>query len=227
MNSTFGPSMPRILLVDDNPAIHDDYRKILEFNSSASELDELSTLMFGDEAPCRATLPTFEIDSAMQGQAAFEMAQRALASGRPYRLAFVDMRMPPGWDGLQTIEHLWQVDPNLQVVICTAFSDYSWSEIIDRIAYRDRLLLLKKPFDNVEVCQLAIALTHKWELERQAENQMNAIVAMADELEQRVAERTRQLDQNIVALEQANGAWNTSASKPRRPPRRRANSLRI
>ena len=218
-------SMHRILLVDDNPAIHDDYRKILQFSSSSDELDELDKLLFEEDAPAESTLPAFEIDSAMQGQEAFEMSQRALAEGRPYRLAFVDMRMPPGWDGLQTIEHLWEVDPKLQVVICTAFSDYTWSEIVDRIAHRDRLLLLKKPFDNIEVCQLAIALTHKWELERQAENQLAAMVATAEELERRVDERTRQLsvanhelkieiadrkeaqqqlDENIAALERAN-----------------------
>ena len=181
MENTFVPSTHRILLVDDNPAIHDDYRKILQLDSNDAEIDELGALLFDDDALPQSTLPAFEIDSAMQGQEAFEMSRRALAEGRPYALAFVDMRMPPGWDGLQTIEHLWQVDPNLQVVICTAFSDYSWSEIIDRIAFRDRLLLLKKPFDNIEVCQLAIALTHKWELERQTENQMDAIVETAAE----------------------------------------------
>ncbi|MCA9212779.1 MAG: PAS domain S-box protein [Planctomycetales bacterium] len=176
MNNTLALSMHRILLVDDNPAIHGDYRKILEFNSGNSELDELSSLMFDDDASPAPTLPAFEIDSAMQGQEAFDMTQAALSEGRPYALAFVDMRMPPGWDGLETIDHLWKIDPNLQVVICTAFSDYSWSEIVDRLTYRDRLLLLKKPFDNIEVCQLAIALTSKWELEQHAKSQLNAIL---------------------------------------------------
>lgn len=169
----------RILIVDDNPAIHQDYLKILKFNSEPTQLDELSSMMFGEEGSAAVTLPQFEIDSAYQGQEALEMVTQAQQDGNAYAMAFVDMRMPPGWDGLQTIEKIWEVDPHVQVVICTAYSDYSWSEIVDRIAYRDRLLILKKPFDNIEVCQLAIALTQKWELERLAENRMDSIVETA------------------------------------------------
>ena len=168
----------RILIVDDNPAIHEDYKKILQIQSNDEDLDELSALVFGDEVKTSEAF-NFELISAHQGQEAFELVKKSKAEDNPFAMAFVDMRMPPGWDGLQTIEHLWQVDPKLQVVICTAFSDYSWSEIVDRIAHRDRLLILKKPFDNIEVCQLAIALTQKWQLERQAENQMDSIVETA------------------------------------------------
>ncbi len=168
----------RILIVDDNPAIHEDYKKILQISSNDEALDELSALVFGDEVKSAEAF-TFELTSAHQGQEAFELVKKSIDEDTPFAMAFVDMRMPPGWDGLQTIEHLWQVDPKLQIVICTAFSDYSWSEIIDRIPFRDRLLILKKPFDNIEVCQLAIALTQKWQLERQAENQMDSIVETA------------------------------------------------
>ncbi|QDU55256.1 ATP-binding response regulator [Aeoliella mucimassa] len=168
----------RILIVDDNPAIHEDYRKILALDTEDEALDELSALVFGDEASS-TDVPTFELISAHQGQEAYELVKRSQLENTPFAMAFVDMRMPPGWDGLQTIEHLWQVDPRLQVVICTAFSDYSWSEIIERIPYRDRLLILKKPFDNVEVCQLAIALTQKWDLERHAESKIDSIVETA------------------------------------------------
>lgn len=178
MNRSNHCTNDRILIVDDNPAIHEDYRKILEAQPVDGDLDELSALVLGeDQEP--SNVPQFKLHSAYQGQEALEMVMQAIADGQPFAMAFVDMRMPPGWDGLQTIEHLWKVDSNLQVVICTAFSDYSWSEIIDRVEHRDRLLILKKPFDNVEVCQLAISLTHKWELERQAENRMDSIVETA------------------------------------------------
>ena len=62
-----------------------------------------------------------------------------LEQGRPFALAFIDMRMPPGWDGLETIEHLWTVDPDVQVVICTAYSDYSWSDMLTRLGRSDQL----------------------------------------------------------------------------------------
>jgi two-component system, NtrC family, sensor kinase len=96
------------------------------------------------------------------------MLQTALRSGRPYAMALVDMRMPPGWDGVETIERLWQADERPQVVICTTFSDHSWDEVLARLEMRDRLLVLKKPFDAIEVSQLAHALTGKWEMTREA-----------------------------------------------------------
>ena len=71
------------------------------------------------------------------------------------------MRMPPGWDGVETIEHLWHVDPELQVVLCTAFSDLAWDYVIQRLGHSDQLLILRKPFHAIEVWQLASALTQK------------------------------------------------------------------
>jgi len=171
------PTTPnrRILLVDDRPAIHDDFRKILAGSGSAgAELDSLEAALFGDE-PADADATSFELDSAFQGQEAEAQVRSALASGRPYAMAFVDMRMPPGWDGVQTIEALWQVDPTLQVVICTAFSDHSWEEVFARIDARDRLLILKKPFDAIEVRQLANALTTKWQMAREAASRMASL----------------------------------------------------
>jgi two-component system NtrC family sensor kinase len=164
----------RILLVDDNPSIHEDFRRLLAPpDAEASSLDAEAEALFGGTMtpfvaePCTAML-NFELDSAMQGQEGLARVQAALAAGRPYALAFVDMRMPPGWDGLTTISKLWELDARLQVVICTAYSDRSWDEIQRTLTARDRWLVLKKPFDKVEVLQLAQALTEKWNRERAA-----------------------------------------------------------
>lgn len=178
---TASPITPnrRVLIVDDNPAVHDDYKKILVRDTeSDGDLDDLSALVFGDEQKV-SDIPLFELHSALQGQEALRLVEKSIEDGAPYSMAFVDMRMPPGWDGLETIEHLWKADPRLQIVICTAYSDYSWSEIIERVEYRDRLLILKKPFDNVEVCQLALSLTNKWDLERLAEAEIRSIIETA------------------------------------------------
>ena len=99
------------------------------------------------------------IDSAFQGQEGLAMARQALEEGRPYAMAFVDIRMPPGWDGVETTGKIWEHYPDLQVVICTAYSDYSLEEMLDKLGHSDRLVILKKPFDNIEVQQLANALT--------------------------------------------------------------------
>ena len=174
----------RILVIDDNKAIHDDLRKILLGEVDTQEhLQDDETVLFGMD-----TVPVvrFEIDSAYQGQEGLAKLEQSLAEGRPYALAFVDVRMPPGWDGVETITHLWKVYPNLQTVICTAYSDYSWADIQRRLGYSDNLLILKKPFDNIEVIQLAHTLTRKWLLGRQSE-------ARLADLELMVATRTAEL----------------------------------
>lgn len=180
----------RILLVDDLPAIHEDFRKILAGRLTPSGMEEDHALLFGEQSTTASI--RFELDSAFQGQEAAEKVRAAVVAGRPYAMAFVDMRMPPGWDGVETIEHLWKEDPELQVVICTAYTDYSWSEVLSRLDVKDRLLILKKPFEAIEVYQFASSLTTKWRMARQAAFKMNT-------LEQAVEARTRDLsDANII-----------------------------
>lgn len=184
------PENRRILLVDDMVSIHQDFRKILADSEAPSDLSEDEAILFGDKV--RTASARFELDSAYQGTEAADKVRAAVLAGLPYAMAFVDMRMPPGWDGVETIEHLWQEDPALQVVICTAFTDYSWTEVLARLDVRDRLLILKKPFEAIEVYQFGNALTAKWRVTKQAAFKMNA-------LEQAVEERTRDLsDANII-----------------------------
>ena len=181
----------RILLVDDMPAIHEDFRKIL-MKHTASGMDEFESALFGTAVQTNAH--DFVLDSAYQGREALDMVSSSLTAGRPYALAFVDMRMPPGWDGVETIGHLWQEDPGLQIVICTAYADYSWDEVLQTLDVRDRLLILKKPFDPIEVFQLSSALTAKWEATRLSVFQLN-------HLEQAVHERTLQISETNAALQ--------------------------
>jgi two-component system NtrC family sensor kinase len=129
------------------------------------------------------------MDSVFQGAEALEKVSASLVNGTPYAMAFVDMRMPPGWDGVETAEHLWRADPRLQIVFCTAFSDYSWADVLTRLKGRDRLLILKKPFDTIEAYQLADALTTKWQMTERAAFKLSS-------LEVAVAERTRELEQS-------------------------------
>jgi diguanylate cyclase (GGDEF)-like protein/PAS domain S-box-containing protein len=161
------PENRRVLLVDDTASIHEDFRKILASAEPAADLDEDERILFG--APTGAISRRFELDSAYQGTEALAKVQASILAKQPYAMAFVDMRMPPGWDGVETIEQLWQVDPALQIVLCTAYSDYSWPEVLARLDVRDRLLVLKKPFDAIEVYQLANALTTKWDVTLAAE----------------------------------------------------------
>ena len=159
------PGNRRILIIDDNAAIHADFRKVLGAQAEHTEqaaLDVLEADLFGGDAAATAR-PNFEIDSAHQGKEGVEKVRQALAEGRPYAMAFVDMRMPPGWDGLKTIERLWATDSDVQVVICSAHTDYDWTEVVQRLGHSDKLLVLRKPAEPIEVLQCATALSRKWE----------------------------------------------------------------
>ncbi|WP_158277499.1 response regulator [Opitutus sp. ER46] len=186
----------RIIVIDDNPAIHADVRKILcpKQTEVSSTVDALEAELLGIKPPPVPTA-SFVIDGAQQGREGLEMVLSAQRLGLPYAMAFVDVRMPPGWDGVETTTELWKVAPDLQVVICTAYSDYSWDELLARLGGSDRLLILKKPFDTVEVLQLANALTAKWNLQQQAR-------AHADELEANVQRRTHELQVANAALQE-------------------------
>jgi signal transduction histidine kinase len=184
MKSTDLKPNHRILIVDDNRSIHNDFREILcPDNSDEATVNEMEGVLF-DEDKSAPVQVGFELDSAYQGQEALEKVKKALQDNRPYALAFVDVRMPPGWDGVETIARIWEVDPELQIVVCTAYADYSWEEMRAKVGQPDSLVVLKKPFDNIEVQQLAHALTKKWMLSHQSALQIA-------ELAQDVVERKR------------------------------------
>ncbi|HTL17247.1 MAG TPA: response regulator, partial [Patescibacteria group bacterium] len=187
MNSQDIKPNRRILIVDDNTSIHGDFREVLcPDYSTGTAADEMEKVLFDQDAPA-AEQTIFELDSAYQGQEALELVKRALANNRPYSVAFVDVRMPPGWDGVETIARIWEVDPHIQIAVCTAYADYSWEEMRAKVGQPDSLLVLKKPFDNIEVRQLAHALTKKWLLSLQARLQIaelaeaNASLVMSEE----------------------------------------------
>src|SRR5690606_4906198 len=178
----------RILVIDDNTAIHDDFRKILGAkHSTEADLEAAEAKLFG--AP---EVASYSIDSATQGEEGYALVKKAVEEKRSYALAFVDVRMPPGWDGIETTRRLWEVCPDLQIVICTAYSDCSWSEMQERIQPRDRLLILKKPFDTIEVLQLANALTEKWRLLQESKTKLGDLNFM-------VKKRTQELEASQIA----------------------------
>ena len=198
MKTTLTEKNRRILIIDDNRAIHGDFRKILAPEHPDDKARTVAATLFGEAAEVRPAI-RFELDSAFQGQEAFTLVQRALAAGRPYAMAFMDVRMPPGWDGVETTARIWEIDPEMQIVLCTAYSDYSWEQMSAKLGQSDKLVILKKPFDNVEALQLATALTEKWQLAQQAKYQL------AD-LEQLVEVRTRELRTAKEAAESAGKA---------------------
>jgi signal transduction histidine kinase len=200
MSLTVFPTLSaRLLVIDDNRAIHDDFRKILTAPPAVPQLDALEVELFGERPP--AARADFIIDSAYQGQEGLERVECALAEGRPYQMAFVDVRMPPGWDGVETVEHLWRVDPALQVVICTAYSDYQWADIAARLPHGDQFLILKKPFDPIEVNQMVQALCSKWYVQQKFQTQLDTLDHLIQQRTAELREANEQLRAEITQRE--------------------------
>lgn len=184
----------RILIADDNKDIHEDIRYILD--SSSEKIDDyeetrlLKEELFGESSISGKTEATvdvkYRIDDAFQGDEAVRMVQAAVNAGDPYSLIFMDVRMPPGIDGIEAIEQIWKIDPYVEVVICTAYSDYSWDKIVLKLGQNDNLLFIRKPFDNVALKQIALAVTTKWSLKGQLREYI-------ENLENQVSMRTQEL----------------------------------
>lgn len=194
MNLKNDPSPRKILVVDDNPDIHHDFEIILCEQQRCDQLDHMEAEIFGQAAPPPCLPVSYQLSFASQGRQAVDLVRQSFERHNPFQLAFVDMRMPPGIDGLETIELLWKIDPHLQIVLCTAFSDYSWEQIEQRLQRTENLLILKKPFDVSEVAQMASTLTKKWLLTQ-------AAMLKQEELESIVAERTKALRETNRRLE--------------------------
>jgi signal transduction histidine kinase len=187
----------KILVIDDNRDIHHDFQKIFRaLRSEVSEIDELESSLFGVESVERAAkspLVGVTLDSAYQGEEGLQMAIAAAETGNPYLLAFVDVRMPPGMDGIQTIKCIWERVPGMPCVICTAFSDYNWEDISNHLGGTGNLYILKKPFDAVEVLQMAQAIVEKANL-----------TAIAGQARQAIEEKLEKLLKAEAALRESN-----------------------
>ncbi len=163
----------RILLIDDEINILKSLKRVLE---AVFDLDE--TL--------KPTGSRFIIDTASQSNEAIKLVHESLKSFQPYALAFVDIHIPPGLDGIKTIQRIWEIDPDIQIVICTGSSEYSWNTMRSELKYSNNFLILKKPFETIEIQQLAFALTKKWQL-----NQQNRVYI--DNLESILKTRSKEL----------------------------------
>ncbi len=207
----------RILIIDDNPHIHEDFRRILMHDRRTYQaVDHLASDYFENRPPEPAcsVRHAYALDFAVQGSEGVMKVENALAVRKPYMVVFVDMRIPPGMNGIETIREIIKRDPFIQIVLCTAYSDYSFTEIQRSIGATSNFLILKKPFDTCEVEQLASTLSEKWflarksrlrkeELNRLIERRTETLTQVNKALEQEISERRRAED-SIKILTQEN-----------------------
>jgi len=157
----------RILIIDDNENIHEDFRKILTGRvRMEEELSRIDTELFGLQQEVGFDDKVFEVVCQLSGEAGLESVERGWQENLPFSVVFLDLEMSPGWNGIQTAEKLWEVDPNLQIVTITGFSKYEWKEIAAGAKHTDQLLFLKKPCDPVVVRLMANSLSERWSARR-------------------------------------------------------------
>ena len=184
---TSSTKLRRILVVDDDAQVLEAYGRVLadlvvKAPTNGDEFDDLSAELFGGE-PSEAVAEALidDIVFCRQGEHAVATLEAAAAEGKPFAIAFIDMRMPPGIDGLETARRIRALDPDVNLVIVTGYSDHKPSEISLAIGRPEKLFYLLKPFDVGELQQLATALAHRWSTDN----------AVTDELALRVAELER------------------------------------
>ncbi len=171
----------RVLVVDDDPEILRIFKSVLQPQKSDGTSNPLNALLKPsnpEEQDPRER--NFEVDTATQGEDAYRMVQQAIDKGLPYSVMFTDMRMPPGWDGIKTSQEVRKIDNTIGIVVVTAYSDASVSEIVSKVGFTDRLLYLKKPFDEEEILQLADSLSMRWNLEEKVKGMVRVLESMVD-----------------------------------------------
>ena len=207
----------RILIVDDNPRIHEDFNLVFRNRRRNPELEADDYEFYGQTEHPTVSKPVYELDHALSGSEGIDKVQNSFAEGQPYQIAFVDIRMP-GMDGVETIERIWAIDARVQTVICTAYADYRWEDLARRLGQSDRLLVLKKPFDHIEVVQLASTLSEKWFLARQAALKIEQMELLVSQRTQRILNLQRRESQHAHELDQMKLRFLANLSQEFRTP---------
>ena len=182
-------STNRILVVDDDAMIIGEYVRCLgegfEPDAATSTLGDLEKVLFGEETDERGAA-RFEVKSCQQGDAAVASVEESVNAGKPFSIVFLDIRMPPGIDGIEAAKQIRKIDRNVNIVIVTGSLSPDPDNLGGEIPPADRIFFFKKPFHSVECRQLAAALCGKWHADL-------ALRYSNDVLEQRVKDRTEAL----------------------------------
>jgi two-component system response regulator AtoC len=175
----------RVLVVDDEENIHQDLDEMLKPGLSSATTDDM-VKAFGSHAD-KTFLPNFEMLHAKSGKEAYDKVKESLEDNDPIAVAYVDMRMPPGWDGAETIRKIREIDKNIEIVIMTAYTDKLLSEIIHDMELLDKLLYIKKPFAREEIQQMTISLVEKWNVGLESEINRQRLEAVINSTSEAIA----------------------------------------
>lgn len=166
----------RVLIVDDQDEIHIDFQEILSEKDKKAASDDLADVFLpGSSQNSETYLPSFELSHASSGAEAYQIVKDATESNRPFAVAYIDIRMPPGMDGVETIRRIREFEKNLEIVIMTAYTDKPLHEIITNMELLHKLLYIRKPAAREEIQQITLSLVEKWNVEQQSLKHQQAL----------------------------------------------------
>ena len=167
----------RVLVIDDDRKTHELFRRMLSKSDPPKD----------EQGPDQSRMPVFKVDSALKGEEGLRLIEVSLLEKYPYSLAFVDVRLGSGWDGVQTTCKIWAEYPDLEVVLCTGSAHRPWEDMVKSLGFLDRLIVLIKPFEAIEVKQLAVGLSEKWRLKQQSKLRIDNLEKLVGDLHEEVS----------------------------------------
>ena len=171
----------RVLIVDDQDEIHEDFSEMLLAGREKGAADELASSFLEEDD--RRFLPEFELLHASSGEEACRMVEAAMNAGRPIAAAYVDIRMPPGIDGIETVRRIRKVDRDVEIVIMTAYTDKSLPDIIEDMELLHKVLYIRKPFAPEEIQQITLSLVGKWNIGQELVEKQRELIIGNQQLE--------------------------------------------
>ena len=153
----------RVLVVDDQREIHQDFEEMLTPGVTGASTDDLAEA-FASEVD-ESFLPKFKLLHARGGSEAYDIVKTTIETGDPVAVAYIDIRMPPGMDGIETTRRIRAIDENIEIVLMSAYTDKSLGEIVHEMDLLHKLLYIRKPFAREEIQQITLALAEKWNVE--------------------------------------------------------------
>ena len=174
----------RVLIVDDEVGIHHDFKDMLNPNSTQTLTDQLAESLLDEDSGNKTSfLPNFELLHATSGEEAYDIICTGKASNRPIAVAYIDVRMPPGIDGVEAIRRIRQIEKEIELVIMTAYTDKPLPEIVRDMELLHKLLYIRKPFALEEVQQITLALVEKWNIEQELGKKQQQLITNHQNLE--------------------------------------------
>ena len=174
----------RVLIVDDEAGIHSDFKDMLNPNGTQTLTDQLAASLLDEDLENKtAFLPPFELLHVTSGEEAYDIISAGKESNRPIAVAYIDVRMPPGIDGVEAIRRIRQIEKDIELIIMTAYTDKPLPEIVRDMELLHKLLYIRKPFAPEEVQQITLALVEKWNIEQELVKKQQQIITNHQNLE--------------------------------------------